>query len=42
VLFGNAESRVQVIQPLRPTGTEIHLHLLTAPNWADSARSYGK
>ena len=42
VLFGNAESRVQVIQPLRPTGPGIFLHLITEPNWADVARFSGK
>ena len=42
VLFGNAESRVQVIQPLRPTGPGIFLHLITEPNWGDVARFSGK
>ena len=30
VLFGTAESRLQVIQPLQATGTGIYLHLLSA------------
>lgn len=35
VLFGTAESRLQVIQPLQATGTGIYLHLLSAPKWGD-------
>jgi hypothetical protein len=42
VLFGDAEPRVQVIQPLRPTGAGIFLHLLSEPNWSDIARLSGK
>lgn len=42
VLFGDAESRIQVIQPLRPTGEGIFLHLLSEPNWSDIARMSGK
>ncbi len=44
VLFGTAESRVQVIQPLRPTGSEIFLHLLSEPQWGNRAMmaAYGK
>lgn len=35
VLFGTAESRLQVIQPLQSTGTAIYLHLLSEPKWGD-------
>jgi hypothetical protein len=35
VLFGAAEPRMQIISPLRPTGNEVCLHLLTEPNWGD-------
>jgi hypothetical protein len=44
VLFGNADSRVQVILPVRPSGSEIHLHLLSEPNWGDRTMmaAYGK
>ena len=35
VLFGAADSRMQVIQQLTPTGTATYLHMLNAPNWAN-------
>ena len=34
-LFGTAESRMQVIQPLQSTAPVIHLHMLNEPNWGD-------
>jgi hypothetical protein len=37
VLFGAAQSRLQVIQPLQATGTGIYLHLLSEPKWGDLA-----
>ena len=35
MLFGAADSRMQVIQQLTPTGTATYLHMLNAPNWAN-------
>ena len=34
-LFGTAESRMQVIEPLQSTGGVIHLHMLSDPAWGD-------
>ena len=36
-LFGSAEPRMQVIQPLGSTGPGIFLHLLREPVWGDLA-----
>jgi hypothetical protein len=41
-LFGNAASRVQVIQPTGPSSSSIFLHLLSEPNWGDVTRFSGK
>lgn len=36
-LFGTAESRMQVIEPLQSTGGVIHLHMLNDPVWGNPA-----
>lgn len=45
-LFGAADTRVQVIQQVTPTGTVTYLHMLSEPNWgnpgAEALRSKGK
>jgi hypothetical protein len=35
VLFGPAESRLQVIQPQQSASSGIYLHLLSEPKWGD-------
>lgn len=35
VLFGTAESRLQVIQPQQSSSAGIYLHLLSEPKWGD-------
>jgi hypothetical protein len=37
MLFGAADPQVQVIQPLRPMGNIICLHLLGTPEWGSRA-----
>ena len=35
MLFGAADSRMQVIQQLTPSGMATYLHMLNAPNWGN-------